>query len=632
MTDRLMAFFVTDCLVASEDQLVKIFEHNGFTLCYKHNFSVTLFSADSENPSLVILDGQFAESSHCHRLRSCGYKGHILARVSDRSCIQGLLHAGADDVCTDDADELYRCAFVTSRSINRLRSHTSASQPSTEHAKRLQSILDAQVDFTSRYSRGGKLTFVNDAICQRYGLTTEELLGQCIIDFVPAEDRSNLAEAVDAIFKDAKPFVSIQKARDSSGQEMWTEWYNIPILNNSGEVVECQGLGRDATQRVQLAEQLKAREELLRLALIASSTIAWSITLDSGNVDLSDNAQQILGFIPRTVEEGLSAVFEEDQERVRVFLSNATKEFHEKAIRVRVVNPQNKIMRWYEIRCSPPKGDVNELCGILFDVTDRVLEKEALSAHGKRFEELANTRSKEVTVLQRRLDVSERFASMGMIAAQVVHELNGPIAGVRNAFYLIKDILDSSHPYFEYVGLIEGELDRVSQTLRQLYILYGPEGQAPSSLNIQGLLEESCKMMRVIFPKKVSSIVLEIAPDLPLLNQPPGSVRQVFYNVLINALKFSPGESAVRVTVCCIDRAINIKVWNGGPTIPVNIQAEIFKPFNRSKVYASEPGLGLGLYISHCLMTEMGGDISIHSSDETGTVVALNFKLDRPKG
>lgn len=108
-------------------------------------------------------------------------------------------------------------------------------------------------------------------------------------------------------------------------------------------------------------------------------------------------------------------------------------------------------------------------------------------------------------------------------------------------------------------------------------------------------------------------------------------VNRIFYNIFVNALKFSPARSTVRVCLGLLDEAWVLKVIDEGKGFHPDQLARIFEPYATSRSPENPEGIGLGLYITNYLTRLLGGEIAIHSNPATGATVELRFPLDRDR-
>jgi signal transduction histidine kinase len=236
----------------------------------------------------------------------------------------------------------------------------------------------------------------------------------------------------------------------------------------------------------------------------------------------------------------------------------------------------------------------------------------------ERVRQRAQQLEQEVLARTSELREREKLAATGRMAARIAHEINNPLAGIKNAFRLIKGAVPIDHPHVQYVSRIDKEIDRIAVIVQQIFDLYRPELETPRTFrfdaaiqDIVALLESSCRQYGV-------RISLQMQPRAAVLNLPEGAVRQVLFNLLVNAIEASPQGGNVEVQVEFHDEYVKIEVSDQGKGIPQAIQSQIFEPFFTTKDGTSRRGLGLGLSISKSLVEAMNGRIEFRSRPEAG--------------
>lgn len=167
-------------------------------------------------------------------------------------------------------------------------------------------------------------------------------------------------------------------------------------------------------------------------------------------------------------------------------------------------------------------------------------------------------------------------------------------------------------------------LNTVVSNLMYMRKLSGaPEWVQASSEAVAPLLERIHEELRDIARDNV--LLLEIPDDLPRLKVNVQRLRQVLTNLVVNASKFSPKGTSIRLTAGAHDHGIAIKVVDEGPGIPPESREEIFEKFKRLDSGGS--GIGLGLYISRALMRSMDGDLIADESASGGACMVCLLPL-----
>lgn len=129
--------------------------------------------------------------------------------------------------------------------------------------EQLRGILESQQDIIVRVGLDNRFTYVNDAYCRMFGQTREALLGRSFAPLVHPEDLEATLAAMAKLDRPPYRIYVEQRALTVNGWR-WIAWEDSGILNQQGELVEIQGVGRDITESKTAQEELKASEERYR--------------------------------------------------------------------------------------------------------------------------------------------------------------------------------------------------------------------------------------------------------------------------------------------------------------------------------------------------------------------------------
>ncbi len=229
-------------------------------------------------------------------------------------------------------------------------------------------------------------------------------------------------------------------------------------------------------------------------------------------------------------------------------------------------------------------------------------------------------------------DITERrrmevLAATGQMAARIAHEINNPLAGLKNSFSLIKDAVPDGHPDKKFSSLIEKEIERITNIVRQMFVLYKPP-KAPAEdmylvdtiRDVILMLEAKCKQRGVTIDFRTPDRSLETS----VLE---GSFQQILYNVIVNAIEASPENGVVRVGASMDNRKLKLVISDQGSGISNEIGDRIFEPFFTTKGDTSGGSLGLGLSVSRSLAQTMNGSIEYKSDPGNGTEFTIAWPL-----
>lgn len=218
---------------------------------------------------------------------------------------------------------------------------------------------------------------------------------------------------------------------------------------------------------------------------------------------------------------------------------------------------------------------------------------------------------------------------MGRLAAGVAHEINNPIAGIKNAFTLVKQAVDPAHPHYEFAGMIDREIARVSSIVRNMYQLYRPESAKVEPVDLRTMTHD----IQAVFARRLQQhqLTLVVEADLCLdqLHVPRGDLLQVLLNLVNNAIDCSSEGSRISLCVCEEPEMVRIAVSDEGSGISPDILPHIFDPFFTTKMGNDQKGMGLGLSVSRSLVLAMGGTIDVSTQPDSGSTFTIRLPRNR---
>jgi two-component system sporulation sensor kinase C len=238
---------------------------------------------------------------------------------------------------------------------------------------------------------------------------------------------------------------------------------------------------------------------------------------------------------------------------------------------------------------------------------------------------------RDVTVRKRAEDVLrevESLTTMGRMAARVAHEINNPLAGIQNAFLLIKDAVPAEHPHRAYVGAVEREISRIASVTRQLYETYRPEQNGTHGTSVTSLVGDAVALLEQLNRASGVRIVVDVAGVPGTVRLPEAILRQALYNLVQNAVEASPPGGVVEVAAAVEAGVFVLKVSDRGPGIPPEIRERVFEPFFTTKsATVRTGGMGLGLSLVGRSVQALGGRVEIQDRPGGGTEFVVRLPI-----
>ncbi|MCE5326593.1 MAG: HAMP domain-containing protein [Planctomycetaceae bacterium] len=208
---------------------------------------------------------------------------------------------------------------------------------------------------------------------------------------------------------------------------------------------------------------------------------------------------------------------------------------------------------------------------------------------------------------------SHRLATLGKLAASVVHEIRNPLSGIAMNVRVLQDELARHNIDDRSAALIRREIERLDLYIQELMGLAADQAQGP--LDAKALaalppisLSEPADSVADLLQSRCAHAGIEVLrryeADAPAVRADSGHMRQVIMNLVLNAMAAMPAGGKLTLALATAGGAVRMSVFDTGAGVQAGGQ-DIFDPF----VSTRSDGAGLGLYVCRGIVTRYGGRI-----------------------
>lgn len=223
----------------------------------------------------------------------------------------------------------------------------------------------------------------------------------------------------------------------------------------------------------------------------------------------------------------------------------------------------------------------------------------------------------------------EKISSIGQMAAGVAHELNNPLAG--SLIYIRLLLKKLSGGTFEeetgqnYLENIEKEINRCSKIIKNLLDFARQSQPMRLKINLNEILEDSISMIEHQAQLGNIRINKNLYASLPFVMADPDQMRQVFINLILNAIQAMEQRGELTITSCYLMETdyVSIIFKDTGCGISEENLKKLFVPFFTTK--GDKKGVGLGLAVTHGIIEKHGGKIEVESEEGKGSTFILKL-------
>ncbi len=234
--------------------------------------------------------------------------------------------------------------------------------------------------------------------------------------------------------------------------------------------------------------------------------------------------------------------------------------------------------------------------------------------------ELANKKLAEVH--EEELLRAGKLASLGEIAAGLVHEMKNPLSGISAATQVLSDQLNESDPRREIMQEMIVQVERLNKTLTDLLSFARPRAPQLMPVNVNEVVQNAILLTRSQAEKQKIQLIENYEENLPLIKLDQEQMKQVLLNLILNAFQAMPTGGTLTIeTKNERGQSLDIEIRDTGKGISPENLDKIFVPFFTTRA----KGTGLGLPVSKKIVEMHGGEMVVKSDPGQGAVFTIRL-------
>jgi PAS domain S-box-containing protein len=468
---------------------------------------------------------------------------------------------------------------------------------------RLAAIVESSDDAIIAKDLNGIVTDWNATAERMFGYTAEEMVGRSILTIVPPE----LQHEEPIILSKIRAGERLEHYETSrlhkSGRRVDVSLTLSPMRDARGRVFGASKIARDITDRIR-----SDNARMMLAAIVESSEDAIiSKTLDGIITTWNASAERLFGYKPEEII---------GQSVLRLI----PRELHYEEPHIIAKLRSGERIEHFETRRMRKNGEIIDISLTVSPIRD---QKGRVVGASKIVRDISDRKAAEAAIIEK-----EKLAAAGRLAATLAHEVNNPLESITNLAYLLAHHQPLDEESRRYADLLLKEVQRAGEITRQT-LSYHKATRERSQVDISEILEHISRWKRKKLDAKGIRLKLEFV-DPPQVSGYPGELRQVFDNLIENAMDATPSGGTIRVRArgqrLGSSQGLRVSVCDSGEGIPRSALFKIFDPFFTTK---PKTGSGLGLWVTREIVQKHGGTIRARSS-RTGQRHGSVFTITLP--
>ncbi|WP_111309727.1 sensor histidine kinase [Confluentibacter sediminis] len=228
--------------------------------------------------------------------------------------------------------------------------------------------------------------------------------------------------------------------------------------------------------------------------------------------------------------------------------------------------------------------------------------------------------------LKRQMEHADRLVTLGELTAGIAHELNTPLANILGFAELMKSDLDPHTKLSDDVDKIIKNAIFSREVVKKLMFFSCEMPQKMTMVNIVPSIKNAINLLDATFRKEQVKYIVKIEEEELWLRADPIQLTQIMFNLLMNAIYFSPKDGLVTIEALSTKKHIILIISDEGKGFLPNELEKVFQPFFTTKPIGE--GAGLGLSVVHGIVASHKGSITAENNIKKGAIFTIKLPKD----